>query len=72
MICCNNKTKLRYNYRFVNEELVEIWDGEDYIKEVPYDDWFKEYDIIDKWRCLSPELNIIKYRPDVTVEDVED
>ena len=55
MICCNNKTKVRYNYRFVNEELVEIWDGEDYIKEVPYDDWFKEYDIIDKWRCLSPE-----------------
>lgn len=59
MICCNNKTKLRYNYRFVNEELVEIWDGEDYIKEVPYDDWFKEYDIIDKWRCLNPEE--IKY-----------
>jgi len=55
MVCCNIETKLRYNYRFIKEKLVEIWDGEDYTKEVPYDDWCKEYYIIDKWRCLSPE-----------------
>ena len=55
MICCNIETKLRYNYRFIPENIVEIWDGEDYTKEIPYSDWCKEYYIIDKWRCLSPE-----------------
>lgn len=53
MICVNNKTTIKYNYRFVENNSVEIWDGEDYTLEIPYEIWCKEYYIIDKWRCLN-------------------
>ena len=53
MICKSIDTKLLYNYQFIKNNLVEIYDGEKYKSEIPYEIWCKEYYIIDKWRCLS-------------------
>lgn len=56
MICANINTKIRFNYQFLEEgKIVEIWDGEDYSKKISYDDWNKDYCIVDKFRCLSLE-----------------
>lgn len=56
MICKDIKTKLLYNYNFVDDDkTVEIWDGENDTKKISYDEWCKGFCIIDKWRCLSPE-----------------
>ena len=52
MICKSLKTKLLYNYRFTNKS-VEISDDENFVVEISYTDWCKNFYIIDKWRNLS-------------------
>ena len=58
MVCKEINSGLYFNYKFINEtnnSLVEIWDGEDYKKNINYHQWCKCFYIIDKWRCLRPE-----------------
>lgn len=56
MICANINTKIRFNYRFLEEgKVVEIWNGENYTKKISYNDWYQDYYIVDKFRYLSFE-----------------
>ena len=58
MVCCEILTNIRFNYRFIDEDTVEIWDGEDYNQKISYRKWCQNYLIIDKWRDLTQyEIN---------------
>ena len=54
MVCKNLKTNKYFNYKFTKGAgLVEINDGKDYKRFLPYDEWFENYSIVDKWRDLN-------------------
>lgn len=59
MICKNNKTGDYFNYNFVGENLVNIWNpspiyGTNGFSEIiTYNSWLTEYTIIDKWRTIK-------------------
>ena len=54
MICKNLKTGKYFNYSFAcNINKVELNDGKDHKWLVSYEEWCKNYLIIDKWRNLS-------------------
>jgi hypothetical protein len=59
MICRNNKSGAHFNYEFVGENLVNVWNPDKkygtngYSKMIMYDTWLKEYTIIDKWRTIK-------------------
>jgi len=59
MICRNNKSGAHFNYEFVSENLVNVWNPDKkygtngYSKMITYDKWLNEYTIIDKWRTIK-------------------
>jgi hypothetical protein len=55
MICTriNDKNLTRYNYKFIPEtDKVEV-SNKDFYDVISYDDWCKEYYIVDKWRSVD-------------------
>lgn len=51
MICArlNDKNATRYNYKFIPEtDKVEV-SNDNFYDVISYDDWRKEYYIVDKW-----------------------
>lgn len=61
MICKKNDSDDYFNYEFVGENLVNIWNpnkkyGTNGFNEmILYGRWINEYTIIDKWRTIKPE-----------------
>ena len=53
MICKEIKTGLYFNYKFKNKNKVILSDNKDSFI-ISYDQWCKQYYIIDKWKNLSP------------------
>ena len=59
MICKNNKTKETFNYEFVGENLVNIWNPRQiygtngFSQVITYNTWLNEYTIIDKWSTIK-------------------
>lgn len=52
MICRSWETKKDYNYKFIEDNKLELENDED-IFTVSYEDWLNEYYIIDKWNSLK-------------------
>ena len=59
MICKNNKTGAHFNYEFIGENLVNIWNpdkkygGNGYSKMITYNTWLDDYTIVDKWQTIK-------------------
>ncbi len=54
MICKNLKTGKYFNYKFINNgELVVIDDGQGVEQKISYNDWYKDYLTINKWKNLD-------------------
>lgn len=59
MICKNNKTGHNFNYEFVSENLVNIWNPDPsfgtngYSDIISYETWINDFTIIDKWRTIT-------------------
>ena len=51
MICKNLKTDIKYNYSF-QEDKVRLWNPTKKPFFISYEQWNKEYLIIDKWLKL--------------------
>ena len=53
MICSrNDNSKIRYNYEFIQEtDQVKIF-NKDFYDVISYDEWIKEYFIVDKWKTI--------------------
>lgn len=53
MICRNESSGVLFNYKFVEEGMVELSNNElEQPKLVKYEDWCNEYYIVDKWRTI--------------------
>jgi len=55
MICArlDDKNATRYNYNFIPEsDKVEV-SNKDFYDVISYDDWCREYYIVDKWRSVE-------------------
>ena len=59
MICKNIKTGKLYNYLFNKQNKVEIDNGNGWHMGIDYEDWCKDFYIVDKWRNLTQ--NDIEY-----------
>ena len=57
MICTRyNNPEIRYNYKFIPEtDKVEV-SNKDFHDVISYDEWCKEYYIIDKWRTIKDDI----------------
>ena len=59
MICKNNKTGEYFNYDFIAEDLVNVWNLDKkygtngFSKIIWYDTCVNEYTIIDKWKTIN-------------------
>lgn len=59
MICKNNKTGKYFNYEFISENLINIWNpnkkyGTNGFSEIiTYKNWLNNYTIIDKWKTIN-------------------
>lgn len=54
MICSkkDDKELVRYNYKFIPEtDKVEV-SNKNFYAVISYDEWVKEYYIVDKWRTI--------------------
>ena len=55
MICTriNDKSLIRYNYRFIPEtNKVEV-SNKDFYDVIDYHEWLEEYYIVDKWKTVE-------------------
>ena len=54
MICKRLSDNKYFNYSFLNETVVKLVDPElpEDFKYVEYQDWYKEYLVINKWSSL--------------------
>ena len=59
MICKKNDTNNYFNYEFIGENLVNIWNPDKkygtngFSDIITYNTQLKEYTIIDKWKILK-------------------
>ena len=52
MICKNLSTNVKYNYQMPNPDKVKLWNPTTRPFYISYDEWCKDYLIIDKWLTL--------------------
>jgi len=53
MICEHNTTGVKYNYQHINNDQVRLWNPTCKSFKISYDDWVKDYFIVDKWLKLN-------------------
>jgi len=53
MICQHNITGIKYNYQYVSNNQIRLWNPTCTSFKITYDDWLKDYFIVDKWLKLN-------------------